>query len=503
VTVNYSTTDGTATAGTDFVAATGTLIWVDGDTDDKLIRIVSRPDSAAEGNEELTIRLSGPTGGATIPQSGRTQVVRILDNDSIGFASTQVTAREASGSVLMNVSRRGTPDGAVSVNYATSSGSATAGSDFTSESGTLSWADGDATDKTITVKITNDSSDEDDETFTVRLSGLAAGGTRSVLRVTITDDDVDHGSLGFAAIAAGIGEGGSHDLAVVRTGSSVGAVSVDYTTVSGTAIAGADFTSASGTLSWADGDSTRKTITVDTTQDTMVEGDEAFTVTLSNPTAGATLGSNSTIPVTIRDNDAPPLPPGSSLGLERTAPTIGEASGSIFLTVWRSGSPIGAVSVDYATAPGTADAGADYISASGTLHWADGDFATKTIAVSILNDTTLEGSEIFTVALSNPSAGAIVAGVASTASVTITDDDSPAPPPASAPPPAAPPPPDGPSDSDGGGGALDWLIAFLLAGLNLHRRKSRKTFGVDGRQQARRPSGETRSQALLPCQETR
>ena len=59
----------------------------------------------------------------------------------------------------------------MSVNYTTSPGSATAGSDFTSTSGTLTWPDGDNTGKTFTVNIASDTEDEPDETFVVTLTG--------------------------------------------------------------------------------------------------------------------------------------------------------------------------------------------------------------------------------------------------------------------------------------------------------------------------------------------
>ena len=84
----------------------------------------------------------------------------------------------------------------MSVNYTTSPGSATAESDFTSTSGTLTWPDGDNTDKTFTVNIASDTEDEPDETFVVALSSPSA---RALLvpsinaTVTITDDDAPAG----------------------------------------------------------------------------------------------------------------------------------------------------------------------------------------------------------------------------------------------------------------------------------------------------------------------
>jgi hypothetical protein len=144
------------------------------------------------------------------PTDLETQVPALAPAD-LGFALPNATVGEASGTVVLNVSRSGAAGGAVSVNYATSSGSATAGSDFTSVSGTLTWADGDAADKTITVNVTNDSEDESDETFTVSLSDPSAGtrlGTYSTATVTITDDDAPSGSGGGDSGGGGGGNDG-------------------------------------------------------------------------------------------------------------------------------------------------------------------------------------------------------------------------------------------------------------------------------------------------------
>jgi hypothetical protein len=83
-------------------------------------------------------------------------------------------------------------DGAVSVHYATSNGSATAGSDYTAKSGTVSWADNDDTNKTVSVAITNDTAQESSETFTVTLSAPGGGaslGSPAAATVTIADND--------------------------------------------------------------------------------------------------------------------------------------------------------------------------------------------------------------------------------------------------------------------------------------------------------------------------
>lgn len=115
------------------------------------------------------------------------------------------------------------------------------------------------------------------------------------------------GTLRFLEAASAVDEdAGSVTLTVRRTGGSNGAVSIQYATANGTASAPGDFTSRSGTLSWAGGDSSNKSFTVTLVDDAVTEEDESFTVTLSSPTGGATLGGPSTSTVTIRDDDCTP-----------------------------------------------------------------------------------------------------------------------------------------------------------------------------------------------------
>jgi hypothetical protein len=105
---------------------------------------------------------------------------------------------------------------------------------------------------------------------------------------------------------------------------------VDYATVSGTATAGSDFDATSGTVTWDDGESTLKMITVPIRNDNDSEGDERFTIQLSNPTGGATLGANSVMTVRITSNEnVPPIDTGE-----------GPAAGGCFIATAAFGTPM-------------------------------------------------------------------------------------------------------------------------------------------------------------------
>ncbi len=125
--------------------------------------------------------------------------------------------------------------------------------------------------------------------------------------VSVSVSPAPVGSLAFGQAAYAVTEGPSAQvvLAVVRTGGSAGAVTVQYATANGTATGGLDFVAAAGTLSFAAGE-TQKSITVSILDDADEEADETFTVALSSPTGGATLGAPVTATVTLHDDDSDP-----------------------------------------------------------------------------------------------------------------------------------------------------------------------------------------------------
>jgi hypothetical protein len=127
------------------------------------------------------------------------------------------------------------------------------------------------------------------------------------------------GRIGFAAQAVSVSESGAATVRVRRNGGFAGAVSLQYATSDGTATASSDYTSASGTLNWADGDLSDKTLAIAVANDATVEPDETFLVTLSNVAGGAILEGSSTLTVTIVNDDAAAVSSGGgggALGIE-------------------------------------------------------------------------------------------------------------------------------------------------------------------------------------------
>ncbi len=245
--------------------------------------------------------------------------------------------------------------------------------------------------------------------------GVGMAGTVTVQGAT------QAGSLRFSNASATVSENvGNVNLTVQRTNGTDGAAAVQFATSPGSASSGSDFQSTNGTLNWANGDGTNKTITVPILNDSAEESNENFTVTLSNAT-GASLGTPSTATVTITANDAPAPEPGT-FALSTDAISVGEGAGQALLIVNRSGGADGAASIDYSTSGGSATAGEDFTATNGTLNWADGEATSKSFGVPILNDDAQEGTETFTATLSNATGATL--GTPASSTVSIEDDDS-------------------------------------------------------------------------------
>lgn len=189
---------------------------------------------------------------------------------------------------------------------------------------------------------------------------------------------------------------------------------MNYATSNGTAVAGGDYTAASGTLTFGPGELTQ-TFAIPITDDGTIESDETINVTLSSAGGNSTLGTLSSGQVTIQDNDTP-----TPVTLSPATLAVNEAGTNLTFTVSRALAGT-AGSISYSTTPGTAAAGSDFTIASGSVTFAAADIS-KTFTVTLLDDSTLEPSESFTVSLGSPTGGLSLGSPASS-TITITDGD--------------------------------------------------------------------------------
>lgn len=419
VTVAYATANGTATAGQDYVAKSGTITFAAGETQ-KTISVTVNGDKVAELNETLSLNLSAPT-GATIADGAATGTIATDDVIVPKITIADASVKEGDGgtrNLAFTVTLSEATSGPVTVTYATADGSAKAGEDYVAQSGTITFAAGE-TSKIINIKVNGDTTIEANETLKINLSAPTGATIADKQAIgTITNDDA---RISVANTSVTEGNSGTSDLAftVKLSAATSGPVTVAYTTSNGTAKAGQDYVAQSGVLTFAAGE-TSKVVHVQVNGDTTVEANETVKLTLSSPT-GATIGDGAAVGTIVND-DSTPLP---SLSINNVSSAEGSAAapGHSTFTVTLSEASTTPVTVHFATADGTAIAGSDYVAKSGTLTFAAGE-TQKTIQIATIGDAVAEANEGFSVVLSSAT-GATIADATGVGTI-VNDDGAPA-----------------------------------------------------------------------------
>ncbi|HUN71744.1 MAG TPA: Calx-beta domain-containing protein [Steroidobacteraceae bacterium] len=291
VSVNYATANGTAAAGTDYTAKSGTLSWNAGGSAPKSFKVRISSATPFSGNRSFSIALSGAAGGATLGTPHTATVVIAGSGTSgsagsISLSAASYSVAQSGGAVVIDLQRTGGSSGAVTVNYATSNGTAVAGTDYTAASGTASWGNGDVSTKSFSVAVSDATPFTGTKTFTVGLSGASNGASLmapSSATVSITGGGAATGSVSLSSATYSVQQSaGAAQVTVARTDGSSGAASVNYATANGSAVAGTDYTASSGTLNWASGDTSTKTFSVPLSDKTPFTGTKSFGVNLSD-----------------------------------------------------------------------------------------------------------------------------------------------------------------------------------------------------------------------------
>jgi glucose/arabinose dehydrogenase len=305
VSVNYANAGNTATSGSDFVATSGTANIAPGSLS-TTVNVTVNSDTTFEPNETFFVNLSAPT-NATIADG---QGVGTINNDDSEptISINDVTVTEGnSGSTAVatfTVSLSNPSFTGVGVNYTTANGSATAGSDYVTTSGTATFTAGQLT-QTINVTINGDTTFEPNETFNVNLStALNASISDSQGVGTITNDDTQP-TISINDVSASEGNAGTSTgtLTVSLSNASSQTITVNYTTADVSAIAGSDYVTTSGTLTFTPGQLTQP-INVTLNGDTTFEPNETFNVNLSGASNASIADSQGV--ATISNDDAQP-----------------------------------------------------------------------------------------------------------------------------------------------------------------------------------------------------
>ena len=272
---------------------------------------------------------------------------------SVQFSLSSFAVIEDVGTATITVQRTGGASGALSVQYQTTDGTATAGQDYTAASGTLNFANGE-TSKTIQIPITDDATTEPNETFTLELknpSNLDSLGSPNRMTVTIQDKTTVPGLLAFNAsvIEGGAGTTTNAQFEVRLSAATGRTVSVSYATGDLNANGGAacgtpgvDFENTSGTLTFQPGQFSLF-VTVKVCGDKSAELNEAFAVNLSKG-VNATLAAPQAIGTIINDDVI-------ELLLEESGPLVNQATA--FDSLFHVRDPFQIVSIPEGFEPGT------------------------------------------------------------------------------------------------------------------------------------------------------
>lgn len=388
------------------IAADGTLTYT--------------PAADAHGTATVTVHAldnGGVANGGQNTSADQTFNITINPIADYSIADATITEGDAGTSNMTFTISRDDDTGDGSVDWAAAAGTAGIPGDLLAAGGTAAFTAGQLSTQ-VTVPVVGDTVHESTETFSVKLAN-AVNGTikRGTATGTILDNDptpvttTPSITINDVKLAEGNSGTKSFTFTVKLSAASSKTISVHYGTADGTAIAGTDYTAASGWQTFAAG-VTSKAVTVAVKGDTALEQNETFKVNLTSA-SNATIADAQGIG-TILNDDAPKL---AISGASLTESNSGTKA--FTFTVKLSAPSTNSVTVKYATANGTAIAGSDYTAASGTLTFAAG-VTSKTITVYVKGDTTKEANETFLVKLTSP-VNAVI-GTAQATGTIINDD---------------------------------------------------------------------------------
>lgn len=325
-------------------------------------------------------------------------VFAVAYNGRVRFDAASINVTEATGSASVAITRTGNLSGALTVQYATSNGTAISAADYSAVSGSITFADGE-TSKTIVVPIINDTIDEFDERLALTLgdfnASAGAAGSLDVTLLTITDDDPPP-SVSIDDVTVNEGNSGTSFANFTASLSNVSGKPVSFTinVTPGTASPGSDYNFFQSTATIAPGNASLM-ISVPILGDTTFEDDETFLINLSNP-INVTIADGQGMG-TIKNDD--PIP---SVTINDVTLAEGNSGTLLFVFTIRLSNPSSRqMTVQFATADGTAQAGTDYVSAASTLTFIPG-ATIGGVSITVNGDTLVEGNETFFVNLSNP-----------------------------------------------------------------------------------------------------
>ncbi|HMD53108.1 MAG TPA: Calx-beta domain-containing protein, partial [Phycisphaerae bacterium] len=335
----------------------------------------------------------------------------------------------------INVSRTGGGDGSVTVHYKTLNGTGTAGTDYTTATGTLTfppYPSSGWSNQVFTVPILNNGIANPDRTVLLQIytpaGGAALGVTNSQL--LIINANYSAGSVNFAGgivVATNLMTYGTNEnagtavITVSRLGGNTGTLIASVASGGGTAVNGVNYIGFTNQITWNSGQAGPTNIIIPILDDGVVTSNLTFNLrifgtTVNSSASSLAMGAYTNAIFTITNVDAL-----GTLQFSLPGYSFNKDGGPAIIPVTRVGGSSGTISVHYATLDGSAASNIDYVETNGTLTFANGEVA-KTFEVPIINNSIQEGNQYLNLILTNFSPTNVL-GSPSNATLTIIDTD--------------------------------------------------------------------------------
>ena len=413
VTLNYFTADDSAESGSDYTESTGVIAFVPGEINKTLnIDILDNDIYEIEESFDINFTLANPLFGNLL---NNTTSVTISDDDSApNFGLTGAAVNEEDGTATLTITKTNSAQMSISVDYATADGSALAELDYVAVNDSVVFA-ANETEKTINVSIIDDNLDENEESFSISLTGASQGAVQESAAVVSIEDNDDAPSVRISG-SNNVVEGDTLDINVTLAAESGKTVSINLQNTDVQAIAGLDYSTLNETVTFAPGE-TNKAVTVSIIDDDIDEVNEVFNVIALSPVntviASSESAPNGILNVLIEDNDdAPTINLSDDFSVSEDANTavvefnLSQVSGK-------------RISFNYATQSTNQNASL-FNAKSGVVNFEPGE-SSKSVTINLIDNNVYSGVDgEFILKISNASNAIIVDD---TTKVTVVEDE--------------------------------------------------------------------------------
>ncbi|MGH8022195.1 MAG: beta strand repeat-containing protein, partial [Limisphaerales bacterium] len=379
------TNSGTAVPGVNYTPLSTRVDFPPGEVQETVHVPVINQVTNTPGQWTVSLLLTNPIPPSlTINSLQNSNTLTILNTSScISFSSPtySVVKDVPGGAANINLVRQGYTNSAVSVVFSTTGGTARTNVEYTPVPPTPVTFDPGVTNQVVQVPIIDDPSYMGNQTVTMALTNALSAGLVPPTNATLTIEDLGTtpGQIFFGASSYNVNLSGGPAVIPVFYTNGDKLVTVNYTTVDGTARAGVNYTTTTGTLSFGNGVSSNSITVPINSQYTTPEGPVSFSIVLDNPQDGATLIAPTNTIVTINDDIS------TGVSFVNATNYFQETNGIVSVPVQRLGDLAANFSITFSTTNGTAIAGVNYMTNGGTLTFTPGE-SLQSIKMNLINN---------------------------------------------------------------------------------------------------------------------